>query len=95
MRPDYAVTWSRPGGPVFAGRLELRDDVVVLRGAAGSEHVRYEDVRGVRRARTLAERVRGRTSIVLELAAGELSIASFDQPGALNEVVERLAAAAA
>jgi hypothetical protein len=98
MRQTYAVTWSTPGGAVHAGRLELRPDGLMLRGGSGCEliveRLAYEDLRAVRRARTLRERVRGRTSLVLELfAGGAISIASVGQPGALTEVAERLAAA--
>jgi hypothetical protein len=98
MRPTYAVTWSTPEGAVHAGRLELRPNGLTLRGGSGAqpivERLAYEELRAVRRARTIRERVRGRTSLVLELCAGgAISIASLGQPGALTEVAERLAAA--
>jgi hypothetical protein len=96
MGQTYAVTWSKPDGHVYAGRLELRPDGLMLRGGSGTntvvDRLAYTDLRAVRRART-RERVRGRASIVLELlGGGEISIASVGQPGALTEVAERLAA---
>jgi hypothetical protein len=98
MRETYAVTWSKPDGHVYAGRLELLRDGLLLRGGSGKnlvvERLDYDDLRAVRRARSIRERVRGRTSLVLELlAGGEISIASLGQPGALTEVAERLASA--
>ena len=60
------------------------------------ERLDYEQLFRVRRAQSIRERVRGRASLVLELlAGGEISIASVGQPGALNEVADRIAAAGA
>jgi hypothetical protein len=94
----YAVTWSVSGGDVHAGRLELGPRALTLRGGAGTqavvERLPYARVANVRRAQSPRERVRGRTSLVFELlAGGEICIASVGQPGALNEVAERIAAA--
>ncbi len=98
MGETYAVTWSRPDGHVYAGRLDLRPDCLLLRGGSGAdtvvERLAYENLRAVRRARSIRERVGGRACLVLELlAGGEISIASVGQPGALTEVADRLAAA--
>lgn len=97
MRQTYAVTWSKDDGHVYAGRLDLKPEGLTLRGGSGTqtvlERLAYEDLGSVRRARSLRERVRGHASLVLELlSGGEISIASLGQPGALNEVADRLAA---
>jgi hypothetical protein len=100
MSQTYAVTWSTPDGPVYAGRLELRPDGITFCGGSGAdsivERLRYDQLGKVRRARTIRERVRGRASLVFELlTGGQISVASVGQPGALNEVAERIASAAA
>ena len=100
MGETYAVIWrkSKLDGHVYAGRLELGPDGLMLWGGSGThrvfERLAYDHFRAVRRARSIRERVGGRPSLVLELVAGgEISIASVGQPGALTEVADRLAAA--
>ncbi len=100
MRHTYAVTWSKPGGHVYAGRLEFRPEGLMLHGGAGrdtvDEELPYGDLAKVHRGRSIGSHGRGRASLVLELlGGGEISIASVGQPGALNEVAERIASAGA
>jgi hypothetical protein len=94
----YAVTWRDGGRRVYAGRLELGPDGLVLQGGSGAgsvtERLAYDQVASVRRARSISERVRNSSSLVLELVTGAaISIACVGQPGVLNEVADRIAAA--
>jgi len=94
----YAVAWRDEGRRVYAGRLELGPDGLVLEGGSGAgsvtERLGYDQVAGVRRARSISERVRDSSSLVLELVTGAaISIACVGQPGVLNEVADRIASA--
>ena len=98
---SYAVVWEEENGPVFAGRLELRDGRLDLIGTAlGSGPTRrtlhFSELGPVwvERRRTL--RLVGRPTLVAEVAAGpRLRISSLDGAGALHELAELLHASAA
>jgi hypothetical protein len=87
----YAVVWSDPAGPVSVGKLELDPEGMHLEG--GCERlVPYAAIERLHVGRRVSERIRGRPSLVLDLAGGErLRIGSVGAPGTLHELAERLA----
>jgi hypothetical protein len=94
---SFAVLWSRPGGTVQAGKLELDDRALRFEGAArdrrsaGVQHVYYEEIESVHVGRQSGERLAGRPALVLDLATGgPLRIGSLNGPGILSELAERL-----
>lgn len=94
---SYAVLWTdgpQPAGAesVRAGKLELRRECLRLDGPE-ERRVAYADVEDVHVGRRLAERIRGRPAVVLDLVGGNrLRIGSIGGPGTLHELAERLAA---
>jgi hypothetical protein len=100
MRITYAVTWEEPGGARRSGRLELGAEALHLEGSNGdgatSEELPYADVSRFRLARSGAERLQGRPTLVLELRGGDvLKIAGVSQPGIVAELSDRLGVLAA
>jgi hypothetical protein len=94
---SYAVLWSEPSEPVEAGKLELEPKGLRFEGSAGSRRaphvhrVPYEEIEAVHVGRGSPERLGGRPSLVLDLAAGgPLRIGSITGVGLLNELAERL-----
>ena len=82
---------SRPG------KLELEPKGLRFEGSAGSRRaphvhrVPYEEIEAVHVGRGNPERLGGRPSLVLDLAAGgPLRIGSINGVGLLNELAERL-----
>jgi hypothetical protein len=96
MRTSYAVTWQTDGEAGHSGRLELQSRALAFEGsnggAAAAETIPYEDVTGVRIARTPGDRLSGRQTLVLERRSGDpIRIASIVHPGIISELAERLA----
>ena len=53
--------------------------------------VRYDEIGSARSGREHGDRTKGRSAIVLELAAGgKVSFAGFDRPGTLIELLHRV-----
>lgn len=97
MRQTYGVVWRRGTTPVARGRLELEGPTLRLIGTDGrdvvTEEIRYEDLNGVHVGRRPDERIRGRTSLVLELPGQEpLSFTSITEPGVIGELTDRITA---
>ena len=93
---NYAVVWRENAGPLYAGRAELSTRALVLAGAApgGLVSVRrllFEEIRQVRFGRSQAERLGGRTTLLLELDDGATKIAPLGGAGALHELADDLA----
>lgn len=97
MATTYAVTWQRADDPPRAGRLELTDCGLALDGRNGegpvSDNVPYRELADVRIARSPAERISGRPTLVVDRRLGDaIRIASLAQPGIIQELAEHLAA---
>jgi hypothetical protein len=96
MRTSYAVTWQKADEVSHSGRLELKSRALAFEGSNGdgaeSETIPYEDVTGVRIARSPGDRLSGRQTLVLERRNGDsIRIASIVHPGIISELAERLA----
>jgi hypothetical protein len=93
---SYAVTWLEGNGPVRVGKLELSPRGLSLKGGGPrgrlySLSVLYRDLAGVRIARTAAERLRRRPTLVIERPSRpSIRIASVEGLGMTTEVFERL-----
>jgi len=97
MRISYAVTWQEPDAEPRSGRLELKSRGLDFEGSNGNgsatEEVTYDELSAVRIARTPADRLSGRPTLVLERrTGGPIRIASVAQPGIISELAEQLAA---
>ena len=98
---SYAVTWRGADGAVAAGKLVLGPTALHLesgarRGRRSVLTLRYEDLAAVEMARRQEERILGRpTALVTRAERPPLAVAAVDGPGALHELVERLADAIA
>jgi hypothetical protein len=95
----YAVVWSKPGGPVHAGRLEFDDASLRLSGASRSAgeamslEVPYEALGELEIERRPSLRLGGRPTLVLSLRDGtRICLASLEGAGSLHELAERLEA---
>jgi hypothetical protein len=96
MRTSYGVIWQN-GGMLNAGKLELAPDAVHLEGTSPEGTVAYElpyrDLVGAHIARSGAERLENRPTLVLEqLDGAELKVASVAQSGIVAELAERIGA---
>jgi hypothetical protein len=96
MRTSYAITWQKADEVSHSGRLELKSHALSFDGSNGdrveAETIRYEDVTGVRIARTPGDRLSDRQTLVLERrSGGPIRIASIVHPGIISELAERLA----
>src|SRR5688500_10650073 len=96
MRTSYAVTWQKADEVGHSGRLELQSRALKFEGSngdsAGSETIPYDDVTGVRIARSPEDRLSGRQTLLLERRSGDpIRIASIVHPGIISELAERLA----
>jgi hypothetical protein len=93
---SYAVLWSEPRHEVEAGKLELEPSGIRFEGSHGRTHMSvhrlgYGQIERVRIGRRAQERLRGRPSVVLDLAAGgPLRIAVVDGPGMRGELADEL-----
>jgi hypothetical protein len=98
---SYAALWSEPRQEVEAGKLELESGGIRFEGSRGRRpaHVhrlRYGEIERVRIGRSAQERLCGRLSVVLDLAAGgPLRIGIVDGPGMRGELAEALTRRAA
>lgn len=91
MMESYAVLWSDAGGPVRAGKLELGSVAFHLVGES-VRRIAYSQIEQLRVGRGLAERIRGRPVLVIDLVSGEaLRVGSIGGPGTLLELGDRLA----
>ena len=93
---SYAVLWSQPRREVEAGKLELEPGGIRFEGSrarrrAHVHRLRYREIEGVRIGRGAQERLCGRPSVVLDLAAGgALRIGLVDGPGKRGELADEL-----
>jgi hypothetical protein len=93
---SYAVLWSEPRQDVEAGKLELEQSGLRFEGARGRRpahvhRVLYGEIERVRIGLRSQERLCGRPSVVLDLAAGgPLRIGIFDGPGTRAELADLL-----
>jgi hypothetical protein len=93
---SYAVTWQHGDREARSGRLELVPRGLAFEGTGATgvalETVAIGDLREVRVARSLADRISGRQTLVLERRTGEpIRIASIVHPGIISELAEYLA----
>ena len=92
MRPSYAVSWKDSEGSTESGRLELGPQGLHLEGA-GTLEIAYGDVTAVSIGRGQADRLGGRTTVVLSRRNGEpLWIAPVAQHAVLLELYDRVSA---
>jgi hypothetical protein len=96
MDATYAISWRQDDGSLGTGRLELGSSGVTIEGRNEGMPVRfelpYQDVCSMRLVRANGGRLLGLPTLVLDLMGGEtISIASIAVPGAVLEIVERLA----
>jgi hypothetical protein len=96
MRATYAVVWSEGHEPMASGRLEVRPRSVAFTGAdhgrAVERVVPLESLHAIRVGRSLADRLDGRCSLVLEPRIGAtIRVAGVAQPGIVSELAELLA----
>ena len=96
MAFNYAVTWEEPDGSQRSGRLELGPDLLRLEGQIGGlpvEHgIRYRDIVRYRMARETGERLHGRPTLIVDLAAGaSVKVASVAKSGVVAELASLLA----
>ncbi|HET7568812.1 MAG TPA: hypothetical protein VFJ91_12525 [Gaiellaceae bacterium] len=96
---SLSVLWSERADDVVAGRLDLDEERLVLHGGSRDVPRRLEialtEVRDVRLARRVRERLRDRTTLQIELGDGRLvSVATLASLGALHELGDRLSSAA-
>ena len=95
----FAVGWGGLDGPLLAGKAELGPTHLRLEAGAPDGRLRvrtllYRDIVDVRRSRVGADRIRGRSALILEPRAGEsVRLTSLDVPGAIREIFERIARA--
>ena len=94
MQISYAVTWQEPDGSLGTGRLEVGAEALLLDGRNGAPVTRaisYDDISGLRAARS-NERLQGRPTLIVDLdGEGLLRIASVTGPGIVSELAARLA----
>jgi len=93
---SYAVTWQHGDQEARSGRLELVPRGIAFEGVGAtgveSQTVDIGDLREVRVARSPADRISGRQTLVLERSTGEpIRIASIVHPGIISELAEHLA----
>jgi hypothetical protein len=97
MSRTYGVVWREGMLPPATGKMELLPRALSLEGLADSQPARreiaYDSLACVRVGRTSADRIHGRPTVVVEPRRGpSISIATFDQPGLVGEIVEHLSA---
>ena len=94
---SYGVVWRIGHGPLSSGKLELRARGLHFDGMQGSTptslDLDFPDVSGVRVARTTADRIGGRPSVVVDRGTAEpVAISGVAEPGLASELAERIAA---
>jgi hypothetical protein len=91
---EYPVVWRTGDGPTSSGRLELRDDDLVLHGSGEPHGLRipFDELSSVEIGRGAAERINGDKSLVLERHSCErVLVASLGGVGLLGELNDLLA----
>jgi hypothetical protein len=96
MRTTYGVVWRAGAEPLARGKLELLPRLVRLEGLAGSDPVAleipYDELEEVRTGRTVADRLNGHPTLVLQGRGREpVVIAAVAQSGVVAELTEHLA----
>lgn len=96
MRTTYAVTWQDPPRGSQSGKLELGPQGVIFEGSSGNGPVRievgYDEISTIRVARSPADRLAGRPTLLLERGGhAPIRIASVAQTGIVSELAEHLA----
>jgi hypothetical protein len=91
----YGVIWRHGHDPLARGRLELGSTTLRLIGttmtADVAEELAYADLCGVHVGRSVAERIDGHRTLVLErTGAPPLAIAGIAEPGLVGELADRL-----
>jgi hypothetical protein len=87
---SYAVLWSEPRRAVETGKLELEAAGLRFEGPQVHE-LAYGAIEAVRIGRQPEDRLHGRPSVVLDLAAGGLlRIGLVDAPGVRTELADEL-----
>ena len=96
MGTSYAALWRYGTGPVCAGQLVMTPTGLYLDGADRSGTTRdakagVEEIRSIRIGRTSAERIDGRSSLIVELSGGDsLVISSASGLGLTREIAEQV-----
>lgn len=92
---SYPVRWLEPGEELVTGRLTPGRDALLLEGSHDGRLRRqtldYRDVGSVRIGRTGAERLNGRTTLVVERRDGPTLLVLPLGPGLLLELADLLA----
>jgi hypothetical protein len=94
---SYGVVWQEDGAAPVAGKLEIDSAQLRLEGNYSSRltarMIEPGELAGVHVGRESADRLDGRPTLVLDLAAGgKIRIAALAQAGIVAEIAERLAA---
>ena len=93
---SYAVLWSEPRRDVQPGKLELEPGGLRFEGSRGRRRrqvhrLGYGEIERVRIGHRAPERLCGRPSVVLDLAAGgPLRIGPVDGPGRRGELADEI-----
>jgi len=91
MQETYAVSWRDGDGEPSSGRLELVPGGLAFTNGSTAAGVAYGDLRALHVGRTVADRISGRPTLVLERRAGEpIRIAGVGQAGIISELAEHL-----
>jgi hypothetical protein len=97
VQPELSipVIWTADGGAPLAGRLDVYGDRLHLDGGSrdtrAQREVRYDEIASARIGRENGDRINGRAAMVLDLGGGgTVSLASFDRPGTLGELLHRI-----
>jgi hypothetical protein len=88
---NYAILWSEAGGPVIAGKVELRDGSLIFDGTNGTRRrfaIALADVVSVRIARGPGDRLQGRPVLLLDTSQGDVRVATLNGTGALHELAD-------
>ena len=89
------VIWVENDGPPRAGRVDLTAGGIHLDGGSRDDRrtvdLLYSEIASVRIGRNGAERINGRSAVVLGLRSGaNVSFAAFDRPGAVLDLAHLL-----
>jgi len=92
---SYAALWSEPWTEIEAGKLELEPSGLRFEGSRGRKsairHVGYGEIERVRIGHSITERLRGRPSLVLDLAVGgPVRVGIVGAPGVRAELADEL-----
>jgi hypothetical protein len=97
MQPELSipVIWTVDGAAPLAGRLDVYGDRLHLDGGGRDSReqrdVRFDEIASARMGRENEDRIHGRAAMLLQLRdGGTVSLAGFDRPGALSELLHRI-----